>query len=137
MHIFIFLTILASSCCKVNYIDPPIDNPSIDSLPYNLIWETPLFADTSGSYNPFFPPIIIGGNVIYASNHLRDENIDSVKAYDLLTGKIKWVWSDFKTQKKRASFITYDEHDFFVTNGTEVIGINGETGETILRRIAT
>lgn len=126
-----------SSCCKVNYIDPPaIDNPSIDSIPYKLIWETPLFSDTSGSYNPHFPPVIIGNSVIYASNHLRDEYIDSIKAYDLKTGEIKWVWSDFKTDVKATSKIVHNNKNIYVTNGIEVVGIDAQTGQTILRRIS-
>ena len=136
MSIFIIFLFFVSSCCKVNYIDPPpIDNPSIDSIPYNLIWETPLFSDTTGSYSPFFPPIIIGDNVIYASNHSDKEEIDSIKAYDLMTGEVKWGWSDFKsTYHKWTSNVVYNDKNLYVTNGVEVIGIDAQTGETILRR---
>ena len=137
MRIFIIIILLStffSSCCKINYIDPEINNPVMDSLPYKLIWETPLFFDTTGSYSPHFPPVIIDDVVIFASNHLHDERIDYVKAYDLKTGEVKWTWSDYKIIERWTSSICNNKDYLFVSSGEEIYGIDIRTGKTMLER---
>lgn len=142
MRLAIFILFLViSSCCKINYIDPPeVNNPVMDSIPYHLIWETPLFDDTLGSYSVQFPPVIIGDLVIYASNDNGwgpAEERDYVKAYDLLTGEVKWVWSDYKLSRKRqggASPQIYN-NTVIVSSAKEIYGLNSVTGKEEFYRI--
>ena len=141
MNLLIGLFLILSSCCEINYIDPPeVNNPVMDSLPYNLIWEVPLFEDTSESFSPLFPPVLIGENVIYASDILDEENPeygkDYIIAYDKLTGNIKWVWSGYKLdRKKEKSTPQVYGNIIVVTSGKEIYGINSETGAEEFSRI--
>lgn len=140
MITILFYVFMLSACCKVNYIDPPaVNNPSDDSIPYKLIWETPLFDDTLGSYAVQFLPQIIGDYVIYASNDNGwgpGERKDYVKAYDLKTGKVQWTWSGYKLERKTQRYDPQKYGDILVvSSGEEIYGLDSKTGTQLFERV--
>ncbi|HRQ31167.1 MAG TPA: PQQ-binding-like beta-propeller repeat protein [Saprospiraceae bacterium] len=125
-------------------VDPPVDpgdTTKTDSLPYDIIWQTPQnITDSSGSYSPHFTPAIIGDLVFSANNvyadFLNDKDIDTITAYNIHTGEIIWKWSDFQSSQKYVSQNVIGDNIVFVTTGKEVVGIDALTGETLIRRIS-
>ena len=136
------LNALHHSCTKT--IDPPVTPPDtleVDSLPYDIIWQTPQnIRDSSGSYSPHFTPVIIGDLVFCANNVFSDflyyKDIDTVTAYNILTGEVVWKWSDFISSKKNVSGNAVDQNILYVTNGFELVAIDALTGKTIFRRVS-
>ncbi|HRQ31168.1 MAG TPA: hypothetical protein PLU49_13890, partial [Saprospiraceae bacterium] len=116
--LLIMLTALHHSCTKT--IDPPVTPPDtleVDSLPYDIIWQTPQnITDSSGSFSPHFTPVIIGELVMNANDvYGRGDDLDTITAYNKETGKVVWKWSDFVLSKKNVSGNAVDQNILYVT----------------------
>ena len=79
--IFIVSVNLLCSCTGDPPVDPPIDpvdTTKTDSLPYDIIWQTPQnITDSSGSFSPHFTPVIIGDLVMNANDVYQSEGFVS------------------------------------------------------------
>jgi len=151
MKSIIFLSILFSAqmllqlhySCTIDPPDIPVDTTKsdtikVDSLLYDIIWQTPQnITDSSGSFSPHFTPVIIGDLVMNANDvYGREDDVDTITAYKLETGEVIWKWSDFVSSKKNVSGNAVDQNTLYVTNGFELVAIDALTGKTIFRRVS-
>ena len=102
-----------------------------DTSKLGLVWQAPLSADTAqwGSIDP----VCYGDNVVFSKRMLRSGD-DTLKAFALRTGNLRWEWSNYLLKGTGSSLnktMYESKGKLFVNTWDEIYCINAENGKSV------
>ena len=129
---------LSYSCCELTGDCPP-EPPDIDttkkqdSLPYDIVWQTPLHPDTLFSVTTYVQPKIYMDKVIF-DRRVRRSGSQEILAFNRHTGKLGWTWNDyFRKGRGLRAPPEYLEGKMFFTSSRGIFAIDLSKGTSLYR----
>ena len=130
---FLFALVVLHSCCPPwQDCKEPIPGPDstrFKDLPYEVVWQTPLFRDTNYSIT-IFNHIVYKDKVIFGRRKGRSQSIQIV-AYDKKSGDRRWAWEEEVRNLNFTDDPLVLNDTLVVVSGSQIYLIDMNTGNTI------
>ncbi len=108
---------------------PGPDSTRFKDLPYEVVWQTPLFRDTNYSITDF-KPILFKDKVIFARRKGRSQSVQIV-SYDKKNGDRRWEWEEEVRNLNFTDNYLILNDTLVVVSGSQIYLIDMNTGNTI------
>ncbi len=130
---FLFALVALHSCCPpwqdCKEPVPGPDSTRFKDLPYEIIWQTPLFRDTNYSITDF-KPILFKDMVIFGRRKGRSKSVQIV-SYDKKNGDRRWEWEEEVRNLNFTDNYLILNDTLVVVSGSQIYLIDMNTGNTI------